>query len=424
MNYDIAAGMDNPTLNVVVAQVYKALYPNLLKNSINVGAVGISSVAFDINAAPTVDLAPSAAAKAYFEDAIATNKYGATGNLDEDSKQVLLNLADAASFNVAIPSIALTINYTSGAQPTTVNGSVAGAITIQAINQSGQNLLTVQLMSATISIPADPDMAGLLNNAFVPLLIPYLNAKVLDPIQIPALQYKSLQVSMPLPVVAAPYLTAYSALGATQPDIPGAYNWPTGCVYIALDVAAMQAAAGIIFPLGPSTGFNWDIISGEVGAQVLGPNPIFINPDGSLTATMVANASAQLTLHTPNWLPNVSFGPSATATLTGILLPSVNNGELELSIEGVPIPTFSFDWGIPSWINWLFDPIEDALAAALNAVLQPLLSQVLTFPPIPILSLPTISFNFEGTQISINIVNATPSGQNSLLLISAQATVS
>jgi hypothetical protein len=49
---------------------------------------------------------------------------------------------------------------------------------------------------------------------------------------------------------------------------------------------------------------------------------------------------------------------------------------------------------------------------------------VLTFPPIPILSLPTISFNFEGTQISINIVNATPSGQNSLLLISAQATVS
>jgi hypothetical protein len=192
-------------------------------------------------------------------------------------------------------------------------------------------------------------------------------------------------------------------------------------VYIGLDGAALQAAAGTVFPLGPSTGFNWQIFSGQVGAQVLGPNHISINSDGSLTATLVANAEAQLTLHT--LFGNINFGPKATATLTATLRPAVNNGEFMVSIESVPIPIFIFDWGAFKYIPILF-LWEGALSLELNAILSPLLTGVLISLSILKFPLHPAPFKFHGSEINITLNNVTTSGQNSLLLVSAQATVS
>ena len=41
VNINVAAGADQPTLNALVIQVYKGIYPNIFKNSINVGQAGI-----------------------------------------------------------------------------------------------------------------------------------------------------------------------------------------------------------------------------------------------------------------------------------------------------------------------------------------------------------------------------------------------
>ena len=424
MNYDVVAGVDSDTFHNLVKEFYKALYPAILTGQLPINALGIAAVGFDINEVPYATFGPSQTARDYFEHGVTEAKWGLTDAATPEHRSTLVELASAAAFDFAAPNIILSMTFTNGKPPRTINCSLTGTITIQTGTTSGQNFLTGEIMAATLALPSEPGIAKVLNETFVPLLISYLNSNLLNAINIPQLAYKSVQLSMPVPVVTKGYLNVYSALGSVQPDIPPPASWPAGCVLIGTDVAVLQAAVGTIFPMGPSTGFNWEIISGQVGAQVLPPNPIVINGDGSLTATIAANADCQLTLHTPNWLPNVSFGPSATASITATLLPSVSNGELQVSIEGIPTPHFSFDWGIPGWINWLFSPLEDGLSDALNAILGPLLGQVLTFPPISIMSLPTPSFHLAGKTITLTIDQATTGNVNSLLSVQAQATLS
>lgn len=424
MNYDIVAGLDNPTLNSLVAQMYTAIYPNLFRNSIAIGQVGISSVSFDINQTPVVNLQPSATFAEHLSELLSSAN-SSEHALSEADKNNVLGLATAASFQLVAPSLALSINYSNGDPATTVNSSLQAIVNIQTNTSSGgANYLSIQITSAAVSIPDNQVLQQLLNSAVVPaFLVPYLNNNILAPIQIPALQFENITVSLPVPVVQQPFVTAYSALGTTQPSIPPPSNWPTGCTFVGVDTAVITQAAAIPFPLGPATGFNWNIISGTVGAQVTAPTNLSINSDGSINATIMAYANAQLTLHTPSPLPNVTFGPNAQASISATLKPVVNNGEVAVSIEGVPIPTFSFDWGIPSWIGWLFYPLQAGLAAALNAVLGPLLGNILTFPAIPVYTLPEISFTLAGTTLNVNIQQATTSSQNSMLMVEAQATL-
>ncbi|MCG5053137.1 MAG: hypothetical protein KA712_09275 [Myxococcales bacterium] len=429
MGFDIAAGLDNGTLNTLIAQVYAAVYPSLFRDTIQVNEAGISSVSFDINQAPTALLTLSEADREQLEKAYKKAlAVHASATSAESLAAKTVAAATTATLGLQASSVALTVNYTGGGTPTQVTASLAATVSIDAAVVSGNNVLTVQVVTAALNIPGQSALQALLNEGFVPgFLIPYLNQNILSPIQIPALAYGSLQVSMPVPVVNAPYVTAYSALGATPPDVPPPSTWPTGCVYVATDVAALTAAASIPFPIGPSTGFDWKIISGEARAQVLPPQGITINADGSLTATAVANASAQLTVHTPWPLPNFSFGPSATASLTATLQPSVVNGELVVQVAGIVLPSFSFSWGsIPDWVEWILSPLLDGLADALNAVFGPLIKDALSGLSIPVYTIPSISIPLAGKEISVHVNQATTSATagNSLLLVQAKASVS
>ena len=221
------------------------------------------------------------------------------------------------------------------------------------------------------------------------------------------------------------YFTAFSSLGSTPSAIPDPLPWPKEGVYIAVDIPTLKAAAGLVFPLGPQENFSWDIFSGHIGATLNSPTISRINDDGSISASLQANASCQLTMKTPWPLPDVSFGPSATVTLAVALYPSIEDGELKVAIANIPTFSFSFDWGIPNWIDYLFHPLEAGLAAALNAVLGPLISDTLKKLGIPILQIPAIHFDFGGGKtITISIDQAKPSGLKSLLVVAAQATVS
>src|SRR5690349_15606410 len=357
MNYDIVTGLDNNTLNSIILQVYQGVYPNLFKNSITVGEVGIASVDIDINVAPTVNLSPSVLANKKIYDVLHDEQHPLSSRISSHSKAALLDLAAAQTFDVICSSVDLTVNYSNAAPSTSVTSSLTGAASVESSVVGGQNVLSLQIVNASLAIPSEPDLEAVLNSAFIPYLIDYLNESILSPIQIPSLQYGSLVVSMPVPVVQAPYFTAYSALGSNQPSVPEPFNWPMGCLFVGADPAALQAAVALPFPLGPSEGFDWEIISGSVGAQVMAPSEVIVNGDGSLIATLVAQAWASLTVHTPPPLPNFTFGPTATATLTATLKPAVNNQELSVQVQGVPIPTFSFSWGdIPGWINDLLAP--------------------------------------------------------------------
>ena len=434
LGFNVAAGMYQSTLNSVLQQVYNALYPDLLKGNIDIKKVDISSVDFDIQAPPSVKLVPSGEANAFikaaFETAFETAcdaKRAEPGyevlTVAASDKSAALKMASSATFTANVSKLALTVYYANGSSSKIPSASLVVHATITVDGSDSD--MTVKILGATITIPNEPAMTGVLNNALVPYLIDYLNTKILGPIKIPPLAYKSLALSAPLPVVQQSYLTAFSALGSTPPTVPAPLSWPKDGIYVAIDISTMEAAARTIFPLGPQDNFRWKIFSGHVGATLNTPTISSINADGSINAVIKANASCQLTMKTPWPLKNISFGPSATASLAWTLRPLIEYGELKVVPEGIPIPNFSFSWGISGWINRLFSPLEAGLAAALNAVLGPLIANALKIPGISIMKIPVISIDFEGGKmINIAIDRAVPSCLDSLLVVTTKVTVS
>ncbi|GAB4094220.1 hypothetical protein [Flaviaesturariibacter terrae] len=429
MNYNVVTGMDNPTLNKLIGQFYGALYPAIFRNTLSVGQMGIDSVTFDFTSAPQARLASSLEAESYFRGEIDKMRRGGNLQLEEAHLESLIGAAAAAAFMVDAPAVQLTINYQGGTAPTTIAGSLTGIANATSSTSGGSNYLTAQIVNASVSLPGDPALEALLNSAVIPyFLVPYLNNTLLGPIRIPALQLGSLQLSMPVPAVQSPNVLAFSALGGTQPDVPAPGNWPGNCVFLGTDQSALQAAAALPFPLGPQTGFSWSIIDGSVGAQVSAPQNFSINSDGSISAVIQAAAWAQLTVHTPWPLPDFSFGPRASATIAGTLVPSVRNGELYVQLQGFPIPYFDFSWGsIPDWVRYLLYPLLAGLNAALNAILGPIISKAFSLPPIPVYQLPKVSVSLGGKDFYISLTDATTAAggpSNNLLLVKAQMQIS
>ncbi|WP_316740685.1 hypothetical protein [Pedobacter antarcticus] len=422
MKYNAAVGANTPILNQVVSDVYKAIYPSLFKDTIDINKFGVSSISFDVNQAPTVDLDSSPEVKDMIKSFMTdhNNVNLLFQNLSSENISEIIEVMSTASFGVNA-KISLSINYENGDAPTTAGAILKAVVSVQTSVEEDQNYLTLQAITGqVITNPANPFLDALLNKALIPFLIPYLNEKVLSPIKIPALQYQSLKVSMAVPTIQKPNFVAYSSLGIVQPDVPKPSIWPSKGVFAAVDTQLLKQAASIPFPLGPGTGFKWKIISGRVEAQVHAPKDFIVGVNGNLTATITADVLAQLTLTTPWPAPDVSFGPHAQASIAATFKPSVKNGELYILLEGSPIPSFSFDWGIPSWINWLFLPLQAGLTAALNMILGPLIGNILKLPPIKVYSLPKFSFTLAGKTIKISFEDAETTGKNSMLVVTSK----
>lgn len=419
--FDVAAGMHESIFNKVLSQVYRALYPDPLKDvKIDVQNSVISSVDIDIQSTPTAKLEPSEYAKARCAAALETSFQQA--KFDAKDSPDVLAIASSATFTADFPKLVLTVNYANNI-PSTKIPSASLTVHVTILVDGCDSNMTFKIVDGSIFVPSNPDLTDLLNKALLPLLIDYLNRNILDPIKIPPLGYKSVSLSTPLPVVQQSYFTAFSALGSTPATIPAPFPWPKDGMYIAADIAVIKAAARTVFPLGPREKFKWEVFSGRVGATVNTPTISSINANGSINVTIEANALCQLTMKTPWPLHNATFGPSATAGLAGTYRPIIKDGELKLVVEGIPIPYFTFDWGTPSWIKQLFGSYEKRLAEALNATLRPLVKNALQ-TAIPILKIQVIHIDFdEGKKINIAIEDAKPKGVDSLLVVSAQATV-
>lgn len=428
MNYNIVAGLDNTTLNKIISDVHQSLYPSLFKDTMKIDQFGIDSVAFDIAKAPQISFERAAEISKHFENIIETHDSKELSQLSAEDKSKIKDMASSASFGLDADAT-LTISYEGGATPTVTEAIIHLNINIQAITKNDKNFLTVHLISAHLtSKPSNPLLEELLNKAFIPHFIPYINDNILKPIEIPVLEYNSLKVSLPVTVTQPPYFLNFAALGSTQPDVPVATTWPTDCIFAGMDSSVMQAAtiASNQFPLGPSAGFDWKIITGKVDAQVQAPNSFSVNKDGSLSAKLPLDARAQLTIHTPWPLPNFSFGPKATSSVAVTLAPSVRDSQFYIDIKDVQIKELSFDFGgIPGWINAIFSPLRVGLGAALNAVLQPIIkTALLAIPPIKIFTLPIIPITLADKTIEVKLSNATTVSENSLLLVKTQVEVS
>ena len=428
--FDVAAGMYETTFNSVVTQFYHALYPKYLKGSIQVDEVGISSVGFDIQAPPKVSLAPSQKAKDHIKEAfesIHQSKYSqhlAKALATVADKSSILEMASSATFTVTASEVALTVNSSSDSGPSSEVHSASLVVHATVAVDDHSNMI-IKIISGTVSVPNNQTLTELLNKVLIPYLIQYLDENILNPIKIPELKFKSLKLSTPLPVVHQSYFNVFSSLGSGPQNIPKPLPWPKNGIYIAADIATIEAAAGTYFPMGPKDSFNLGIISGEVGATVNAPTISNISADGSISAEIEAEAVCQLTLHTSWPLFNIRFTPKATASLACELCALVEGSEVKVALANIPDIRFSFDWGIISVFEYLLYPLEAALSIALNAKLGDLIGDLLKKLKIRVYEIPTILFDFgDGKKIKISIDQVTPSGyRGSLLVVTAQASV-
>lgn len=425
MHYDIAAGMDVSTINNLIQQGYKKLYPKLFKATFNVGQMGIKSIIADIEKAPILVTGKAAQVQDLVNDAITRMEFPKNATPDNENMAKLINATAASSVMISLPDMLCTINYEDETQATQVKASMQACVTFQSEGSGTSHVTTLRIINGTISVSENSAIEELLNKTFVPnVLIPYLNDNILKPIQLPSLRYGPIQTSMPTPAAQPPDLVAYAALGTTPPEIPPSATWPSGCFFAGVNTNVLQAVCKTTFPIGPRADFSWDIISGIVGAQIRSPNPIVIQKDGVLSATVSSELIAQLTLKMPWPLADVHFGPHATATITVTLQSLFDDRTLCLRPESIAGFSFNYDWGIPSWIDWLFKPLELGLSAALNAVLGPLIRQALEQIKIPLLILPDFTLNIAGEKFTVNIKDLKAGSGNSLLLFTGNVSIS
>ena len=389
MNYNLVAGMDDTYLDRLINDVYTEVYPALFKNEIEVGIPGIKTVGFDINESPVVT----------FESTSLTSK-------------------SASSFFLQCPII-LTLHYILLGHKD-VKGKFEARVDIITSDRKPDEM-KVKVVSAALD--SDSELIDDTFDVFVSALILYLNNQVFQYIPIPTISHESITISTSVPVTQAPYLLGFAAIGNIRPDIPAPSSWPTNSLFTGMDTTAIEEIATITFPAGPAKDFDWTIFKGKIAAQVHAPKQYTINEDGSLSGKVKIEVLAQLTMETPWPLPRIKFGPKAKATVKAELKPYVEDGDLLVSVENIPIPVFSFNWGMPTWINWFFVPLQTGLSFALNAALAPLLSNIFQLPDLKVLTLPVASFTLANKQIEISIPTASTSGQDDLLLITAEPKV-
>ena len=333
--FDVAAGIYESALNVMVQQVYNEMYPTFLKDNISINKVGISTIDFDIQGPPTVSLEPSKEAKSHIAAAANTILQENQHKIIKAScKSTLHSLSSSATCSINITKLALTVNYASSASPTNIPASSLVAHATVSVDRSDSNPI-MKILSGDINVPNNPSMTDQLNKALVPFLIFYLNENILGAVKIPQIGYKSLKLSAPLPVIQQSYFTAFSALGSSPPAIPAPLPWPKDGVFIAVDIPTLKAASNLVFPLGPQKSFSWEIFSGKVSATINSPAIQSIHDDGTISVLVEVDALCQLTMTVHRILPNVSFGPKAKVKFAGSLYPSVENRMLKVAFANV-----------------------------------------------------------------------------------------
>lgn len=409
-NYDAVAGVDQKTLNALIASIYKVVYPNAFKGSIPVEKFNIASVDYDIQTAPVITLAPSALVR----DMRSPHLEAA---LSGDSLRAALVEAAQSSFTVEVNPIAVTINY-DDQPPTVTSGSIQAGGEVQT---DPDGTLTMTILNGEIVIPDDQIVTEILNKVFVQMLISYLNEHVLNPIQIPPLDFKDVKLSMPMVLTQNYAALAFLVLqpGQVVPPDPG--TWPADRVFIGSDAPLLDAVANAVLP-GEHGDWSWSCDIGICDLK-LGANydaslidaHFDLTPDPGSSVTCSLTASASVNFSAKCGIFSDTFGALATARPTVTASVSAIGSEVCVTFEDLGKVHFHFEFrGVPWWLTtYVCELIANALAPVLAAVITSILKgyrfPVFTIPLIPV-TIAGISFTIQLTQLALSTI-AAPDGK-------------
>ncbi|HEX8457725.1 MAG TPA: hypothetical protein VF656_10550 [Pyrinomonadaceae bacterium] len=330
--FDVAIGCDVNALNAAMASFYNT-FMVLFHHEFRLNQGGITSIIVRFDAPPTVSLA---APEVFLREA----RSFATGRFPEDRIEDAVQELVAGTLTISCDQVKLQIF--GGAQPLDVVTTVScGASLNNELNSEGQNVLGLLLTGAEFVVANDPATTELLNTYLAVPLVDYFDSSVAGPLQFPSIALGNFNLAPPVITDEAAggdsYLVGYSGLNPVVLPDPGT-AWPTGCFFMQVDADLLNNFMNSGLP-EPSGSGGTDDLTWDYGVDSLSAN-VQIQPGANALACVVSvSASAGLTWHTPNYLPNVGFGADISGDVTvsaGVeTFPFGTTPELLLKIMGI-----------------------------------------------------------------------------------------
>ncbi|MDX6698558.1 MAG: hypothetical protein QOE65_1955 [Solirubrobacteraceae bacterium] len=386
--FDVAMGGDVSALNATVAAFYGTCR-GVFTQTFQVNQEGITTVEVDFQAPPTVTLAPTA-------EVVDHARALVTGTVSDSQVEATVENLTAGAITASCTEFACTIN--GGPHPIVVTGSVvcSAAVDVQPGSGQGGYVFVLQLSNGTFTDPAEPDLSALVNAFVIPKLLAYLNNSILANIQIPVISLEGVTFAMPVVTDESAggddFLLGYTGLNPVVAPAQGT-PWPGGTLFAGVDAAALDAVAAKVLPAPSGSGGCDDPINLSWDYWInFSPN-FEVNPGAGpvITATMGVTGGASITWHTPDGLPNISFGGSITGSATAmaaivavqdganedikLIIQGLGDLQLNLSIDGLP----GF---LDEFLSFITNAILDPIAAIAGSVMSGFPISVYTLSPI------------------------------------------
>ncbi len=428
MNYNLFTSVSNIQLNSFIKQVYNKIYPDLFNKTFNINKFKIATVEIDIQSSPIINSTHNKIVLEEHVQYIIDNELCSYREvLSHDNKHLFVDYLSGKTLELLSSSVLFTINHTNG-EVKKYQGSLSIIIQIKPSIQ-GSNEIGFIISSTKFAIEDNP-ICSIGLSILIDIYNKCFTNNILSEIRIPQLSFDSIKISQPTPLIEDGGIVVYSNINSVISPIhpsPSQLYFPRNSASICLTAQSLVDVFDDVIglPKGPMKQFDWEIISGQCGAQISKPTNLSINSDGSITMDIEAEALAQLSVdtHIP-CVGRVGFGPKAFASIKVTLKPEISNGKLFMACPKFPIPYFDFSWGIPEVAKIILDPLLEGLKIALNKIIAPIISDLFSIPSLYILTLPNISFIINNQDFKININESTTEKFESFLAINNQISIS
>ena len=237
MSCRMIVGADKAALDELARLEYRALYPGIFKQCIPIDRDGVATVSYDIQAAPTFDLAPRPEWRAERARRLETSLAGADPAVAEDARALLASGGDGTEveFTLLFDKVLLTMQASDGS-------THSWTATITARSQAtvtAPDIVSLRVQSAALAFVGDhPDktLEWLLNEAVLPVLVKDFNDSFLGSFQLP-LQVPGAVFSTPVVAIQdGVFLVFVSTVQdpPAEPLSPGT-PWPVGRAFVVMD---------------------------------------------------------------------------------------------------------------------------------------------------------------------------------------------
>ncbi|GLI01031.1 hypothetical protein [Phytohabitans aurantiacus] len=403
-NYDAVLGTDELALNEFVRTVYDAAHDRLLKGTVPVSLppLTVTAIEYDIASAPVVALRPSALVRQHREEQLRQ----LAGLTDQD---IVAGAAaeSRASFELTVDRLVAVVHYAGDPEPTQIEASVRAGL--QLIVVSG-GVMTPDLVTLTINIPDNPDLAEIVNRGLGPELIRLIEQNFLFPIQIPPIGLGNLQVASPVVATGDGRLLATTSVLPEQPDpAPLAGGWPDGTVFVAvlpkvLNGLLNEATAGQEITGHWEKRFDFFLFSITLKADFRARiSEISIELVPGQKGQLHGAARVDVDVHF--WAKNLtSFSATGVARPTVHATAAVNAAnEVTVDLDSIDAISFDLDFkGVPAILDNLLETIVNGMAPLIIAAVR---GEVAKLPPQPVTQIPELPIVLDGTTLVVTLKN-------------------